>query len=140
VVAIGGCGDDGESGGFGSAREVVDAHVAASAAYDLAADCELRHPDVLAEFASLDGRDADGYCAWATAGLLADATAEERDRTAAIYTAPVIEAVSETDDRATFTLEAADGSYHEDIVAVRIDGRWFLESADGTDTEHDHEH
>lgn len=140
-LGLAGCGDDaGDAGGFDTARAVVDEHVARSSAYDLAADCGLRHPDVIAEMAALDGRDADGYCKWATASLIADATDEQRARTESIYTDPMITEVSSSDDEATFTLEAADGSYHEDIAVERVDGRWYLRSAEGTDAEHDHAH
>lgn len=132
--------DDGRSGGFETPREVVDAHVARSAAYDLVADCELRHPDFIAEMAAIDGRDPEGYCEWALSSLLANATPEERAATEAKYTDPTITAGPADDDQAAFVLEAADGSYHEDIVVVQVDGRWFLRSADGTDDEHDHEH
>lgn len=132
--------DDGEAGGHGTAREVVDRHVALSASYDLVADCELRHPDFIAEMAAIDGQEPDDYCSWALEPLLADATPEERAATKAKYTNPTITAGVVDGDEAAFTLEASDGSYHEDIVAVEVDGRWFLQSADGTDDEHDHEH
>ena len=100
-----GCGgDDASAGGFDSAREVVDAHVSRSKAYDLAGDCELHHPDVVAEWASADGREADGYCEWATASLQADATPDQRARTTGIYTDPKVSAGTEDGDRATFRL------------------------------------
>lgn len=140
TVAAVGCGDDAEPDGLDSARAVVDAHVAASAAYDLVADCELRHPDVIAQMADIDGQEPDAYCEWAVGPVLASATAEERTATKDTYTDPEIIAGAADDDEATFVLEAADGSYHEDIVVVRVDGRWYLESATGTDDDHDHDH
>lgn len=141
VGIVTGCsGDDDSAGGFDSAREVVDAHVSRSKAYDLAGDCELHHPDVVAEWAAADGREAEGYCEWATASLQADATPDQRARTTGIYTNPKVSAGTEDGDRATYTLEAADGSYHEEIVVVEIDGEWFLDSAEGSDIEGDHAH
>lgn len=119
---------------------MVDAHIEASQAYDLAADCSLRHPDVIAEMASLDGQEADGYCEWATASAVADTPEDRKADTRAIYTDPTVTEGEATDERVTFTVEAADGSYHEDVVVTQIDGRWFLESVEGTDAEDDHEH
>lgn len=143
VLLAVGCGDDdGDPAGFATPREVVDAHVAASRAYDLAADCALRHPDVVAEMAALDGREAEGYCEWATASAVADTPEDRKARTRAIYTGPTVTETASSDDRVTFTVDAADGTYHEDVVVVRVDDRWFLESVEGADVggDHDHEH
>ncbi len=133
-------GDEDDPIGFATPREVVDAHIAASREHDLAADCALRHPDVVAEMAALDGQDADGYCEWATASAEADASDDVTARTREIYTDPTVEEGAADDDRVTFTVEAADGTYHEDVILVRVDDRWFLESVEGTDVEGDHAH
>lgn len=132
AVAVGaGCSKPHGYDGFPTARAVVDAHVEASRAYDLAADCALRHPDEIARMAALDNREADGYCQWATASVAANATPAERARTRAIYADPVIKGGDVKDDRAVFTVSARDGSYHETVTVVKIDGRWFLQSTEG---------
>ncbi|MBX3313402.1 MAG: hypothetical protein KF906_03700 [Actinobacteria bacterium] len=141
VLLAAACSGDGDDPiGFATPREVVDAHIAASRAYDLAADCALRHPDVVAEMATLDGRDAEGYCEWATASAVADTPEDRKARTREIYTDPTVTAGSATDERATFSVEAADGSYHEEVTVVQVDGRWFLENVEGADVEDDHDH
>ncbi|MCB0978434.1 MAG: hypothetical protein KDB02_13350 [Acidimicrobiales bacterium] len=139
LLLVGGaaaCSKDEARPGFGTARAVVDAHVAANRDYDLAGDCELRSPEAIDTMASADGREADGYCEWATSEVVANATPSQRARTTSIYSDPKITAGTATADRATFTLMSKDGSYREEIDVVRVDGRWYLESARGTDTEH----
>lgn len=139
VATSAACSKDEASSGFGTARAVVDAHVAANLAYDLAGDCELRSPEAIETMASADGREADGYCEWATSEIRARATPSEKAHTKGIYSEPTITVGTAGENRATFTLVSKDGSYREEIDVVQVDGRWYLESARGTETEHGHE-
>lgn len=146
VVAAAGAGCSGSDEakapkGLPSARAVVDAHIDAGRRYDLAADCNLRHPDDVARMATMDNAEAEGYCTRATAEVIANATPEARAATEAIYTNPKVAAETRPGPGRWFSLDAADGSYHEDIHVAEKDGSWWLVAAEGSGAdEHDHEH
>ncbi|HEX2577707.1 MAG TPA: hypothetical protein VHK88_15245 [Aquihabitans sp.] len=141
LLALAACGDDGGggegAGGAGSARGVVEAHVAASKRYDLAGACELLVPARRAEMAAFDGAEVDGYCTTATEEIVANATPEARDRTKGIYTGAEIAPV-EREGGTWFRVEAADESYHEDIRVVEVDGRWWIAEVEGEVDDHGH--
>ncbi len=130
------CGDDPEPEGGASAREVVDAHIAASRRYDLAASCELLAPERREEMAAFDGEEADGYCTTATEDITASATPEAKARTRAIYTDP---SVSELDGAGTwFLIESSEADYREEVELVEIDGRWWIARIESDVDDHDH--
>lgn len=123
------CSGDGaarqEPVGGSSARAVVDAHIAASRRYDLAAACNLLSPSRRAEMAAFDGAGVDGYCEIATRDIEAAADTETKARTRSIYTDPVVSELAQPLGR-WFQIEAADGSYTETIEVTEIDGRWWV--------------
>ena len=130
LVGLAGCSDDSDGlnhpdGGGATAREVVDLHLAASRVYDLAGTCELLTPKKRAEMAAYDGKEVEGYCQEATADVVASATDAVKARNKAIYTGAV---VSELDQPSGtwFRVEAADGSYGENVETVEVDGRWWI--------------
>jgi hypothetical protein len=128
--------DGGDEGGASSARAVVDAHIAASRRYDLAAACELRTPTQREEMAAFDGEEAEGYCEVATRDITAAATPEAKARTRALYTDPDI---SELEGAGTwFSVESADGTYREEVEVVEIDGRWWIARIESDVDDHDH--
>ena len=140
AFGVTGCGDDAEpAGGFDSARATVEAHAAAAGRFDLAGTCELLSPDRRAEMASFDGEDADGYCEQATAQVVASATDETKARARAIYTDASIEASDRTPGT-WYRIEAADGSFAEDVEVTEIDGRWWVAHVESDIDDHDHDH
>lgn len=132
--------DDGPaSGGFDSPRAVVDAHIDASRAYDIEADCNLLTPERRRELAGLDGLEVDGYCATVTAPIVAAADAETKARTRALYTEPRVAEL----DRASgtwFSMVATDGSYVEQIETVEVDGRWWIATIESDIQDEDNDH
>lgn len=140
VSALGACGSDGGTdGGADSARGVVDAHIEASHRYDLEAACELLTPERREEMALFDGEEIDGYCATATADIVRTATPETKSRTKAIYTDPEVSEL----DRPTGTwyrVEAADGSYAENIEVVETEGAWWIAQIESEVDDEDHDH
>jgi len=117
--------DAAEPGGAASARGVVDAHVAASKRYDLAAACELLSPARREEMAAFDGEKAEGYCTAATEEITSSATPETKARTRGIYTEAKVVRVDRPKGT-WYRIEAADGSYFEDVEVTEIDGRWWI--------------
>ncbi|QXC60340.1 hypothetical protein KSP35_18700 [Aquihabitans sp. G128] len=141
ATACGGGSDGDDPGGAASARGVVELHVAASKRYDLAGTCELFTPSKRAEMAAYDDTDAEGYCERATSSVVADADAATKARSRRIYTGAQVTAL----DRPTgtwFRVEAADGSYGEDVEVVQVDGRWWVAQveSDADDAGDDHGH
>lgn len=142
VAATGsGCsGSDDEPAGPRSGRAVVEAHVRAMERYDLEAACNLLTPDRRAEMADFDGTEVEGYCAGATAEVLARATDEVKADTALHYADAEITTLDRADGT-WFAVDAADGSYHEEVEVVEIDGRWWVAQVDGQVLDEDgHEH
>lgn len=138
---LAGCGSDGgeDDAGRSSPEAVVDAHIAASKRYDLEAACELLTPERREEMAAFDGEEADGYCAVATADIVRRATPETRARTEAIYTGPEVTAL-ERDPGTWFRVEAADGSYAENIELVEVEGGWWIAEIESEVDDEDHDH
>jgi hypothetical protein len=157
VVALLGCSDDsaedeGTPGGGDVPREVIDAHIAAMRSYDLAAACNLLSPLRREAMVAFDGGEVEGYCDRAVADVLELATDEVRDRNRRIYTDPTVTELERPGDT-WFRIEAADGSYREDVLLVEVDGRWWVQrlesdvpvegdgdAEDDTDTDADDPH
>lgn len=115
----------GQPGGASSARAVVDAHIAASKRYDLAAACGLLSPARREEMAAFDGAQTEGYCTAATEEITSSATAETKARTRAIYTGAQVVPLDRPKGT-WYRIEAADGSYSEDVEVIEIDGTWWI--------------
>lgn len=132
VVLGGGCSDDSGSADDGTyeggeePREVVDTHIAAMRRYDLASACELLSPLRREAMVAFDGGGLQGYCDRAVAEVVDLATDEVRERTRRIYTGPTVTEL-ERPDGTWFRIEAADGSYREDLLLVVVDRRWWIE-------------
>ena len=140
ISLAGGCGsDDGDApAGHGSAQEVIDAHLTAMRTYDLAAACELMAPQRREEMAAADGAEVDGYCERATREVMELASEEDKARTRELYTTAEVSEV-ERDGGTWFSIEAPDGSYHEEVQLVEVDGRWWVEHIESTvEDEHGH--
>lgn len=139
VAGLSACGGDGASAGQGSPRAVVDAHVAAMRAYDLEAQCELLAPARREAMAAIDGSEVDEYCALATADVVRSADRAQRQQTRRIYEDVRITTVERVDGT-WFHLESADGTYHEEILPVEVDGGWWIDQVDShAHDEHDGE-
>lgn len=132
VLGAGGCGGSGEKvppGGGPSARAVVDLHVAASRRYDLAATCELFPPEKRAEMAAFDRTEVEGYCTRATQSVVDQADDATKVRARRIYTDPLVTELDRPGGT-WFRVQAADGSYREEVETVEIDGRWWIEQVE----------
>ena len=118
---------------------MVDAHIAASERYDLEAACELLTPERREEMAAFDGEEPDGYCATATADIVRRATPETKARTSAIYTDPEVTRLERTPGT-WYRVEAADGSYAENIEVTEADGGWWIAQIESEVEDEDHDH
>ena len=95
--------------------------------YDLEAACDLFAPAVRAEMAAWDNSEVDGYCAQATAEVLALAGEAERVRVRHIYReATIVEMEDSQGEGSWFEVRAADGSYEEQLQVVEEGGRWWV--------------
>lgn len=142
LVVLAGCSSDddpSESGGLGSPRAAVDAHIDAARAYDIEGDCNLLTPDRRSELAALDGLEVDTYCATVTAPIEADADDATRANTRTIYTDPTVTKLDRPDGT-WFSMVSTDGSYSEEIQTVEVDGRWWIGTIDSDIADEDHDH
>ncbi|MCU1499617.1 MAG: hypothetical protein JWM47_3570 [Acidimicrobiales bacterium] len=141
VAGLLGCSGDSDGpppGGGAAARDVIDLHIAASRHYDLAATCELFTPAKRAQMADFDRTEAEGYCTRATQSAVDDADAETKARTRRIYTDPVVTEVDRPGGT-WFRIEAADGSYREEVETVEVDGRWWVQQVESDLDAHQHD-
>lgn len=129
VMAVA-CSSDEPPTGLGSARAVIDAHIARAGSFDLRGDCELRAPERIESMARLDGADPDSYCEEATREPQRAADDTVRDQARRLYADASIEEQDSGDDLVVFEVLSADGTYREIVEVIRHDGRWYLESVE----------
>ena len=141
LLPMAGCTSDDQpdAGGLDTPRGAVDAHIQAARSYDIEADCNLLTPERRRELAGYDGLDVETYCATVTAPIEADADAETKARTRALYTGPTV-AELDRPGGTWFSLVSADGSYVEQIETVEVDGRWWIATIDSDIDDEDHDH